>query len=175
MSGTNNTANATATSTTSGSICTATSTSSSGANVKKDSIIHFDFRALNHTLTESSFANPCKKLDGTDIDTNFQNANKADIQNARAIDINITSDGPRYFYCKQANGTPKGHCSNGMVFDINIDSNKLTQFQNNAVATKPPMIKGRSPAVYRHFRSTIKCQQRFASICEQFVFVVLAL
>ncbi|KAI9721181.1 MAG: hypothetical protein M1812_002342 [Candelaria pacifica] len=165
----NSTANATTTSTTAGSTSTSTSTSSSSAvttvtvglnngttlrfdppflqNVKKDSIIHFDFRAVNHTLTESSFANPCKKLDGTDIDTNFQNVNKADIPEAKAIDIKITSDGPRYFYCKQANGTPKGHCSNGMVFGINIDNKAFTEFQNKAIATKPPMIRGRSPVV----------------------------
>lgn len=107
--------------------------------------IHFDFRAANHTLTESSLYNPCTKLDGTDVDTNFQNVNKADIPELKPFDLTIDSDKPRFFYCKQANHTPKGHCSKGMVFAINTDEATFHQFEKNAEATLPK-IKGRFAA-----------------------------
>lgn len=107
--------------------------------------IHFDFRAVNHTLTESSLENPCKKLDGTAIDTNFQNVNKGDIPEFKPFDLTVDSDKPRFFYCKQANGTPKGHCSKGMVFSINTDAATFGQFEANALATLPK-IKGRFAA-----------------------------
>lgn len=106
--------------------------------------IHFDFRAANHTLTESSLYNPCTKLDGTDVDTNFQNVNKADIPELKPFDLVVENDKPRFFYCKQANHTPKSHCGKGMVFAINTDEATFGQFEKNAEATLPK-IKGRSP------------------------------
>ena len=117
------------------------------ANINQGSKIHFDFRAKNHTLTESSFNAPCTKLDGTTIDTNFHNVNLADIPNQNATDIVITSPAtqPRWFYCKQANGTPQGHCGQGMVFAINTNQTQYNQFLAKAEATLPK-VKGRSPA-----------------------------
>ena len=107
--------------------------------------IHFDFRAANHTLTESSLYEPCKKLTGTTVDTNFQNVNKGDIPEFKPFDLVIDSEQPRFFYCKQANGTPKGHCGKGMVFSVNTDGATFSQFQKNAQATLPK-IKGRTVA-----------------------------
>lgn len=107
--------------------------------------IHFDFRAANHTLTESSLDAPCKKLSGTDVDTNFQNVNKADIPEFKPFDLVIDSDRPRFFYCKQQNGTPKSHCGMGMVFSVNTDDYTFRQFEKNAMATLPK-IKGRMVA-----------------------------
>lgn len=112
---------------------------------KKGDMIRFDFRAANHTLTESSFNDPCKKLDGTNIDTNFMNANKEDVPNAKPFDLVLDTDAdkPRWFYCKQANGQPNGHCANGMVFAINPKSEgQFNEFLMKAKATLPK-IKGR--------------------------------
>lgn len=97
--------------------------------------LHFDFRALNHTLTESSLEAPCAKLMGTDVDTNFQNVNKMDIPNFKPFDLTITEDKPRFFYCKQANRTPNGHCGKGMVFAVNVDESTFDRFEKNAEAT----------------------------------------
>ncbi|MCJ1426603.1 hypothetical protein MMC29_004506 [Sticta canariensis] len=110
--------------------------------------IHFDFRAANHTLTESSLNDPCKKLAGTTVDTNFQNVNKNDIPEFKPFDLVIDSDKPRFFYCKQQNNTPRGHCKKGMVFSVNTDAATFSQFQTNAGATIPtlPKIKGRTVA-----------------------------
>lgn len=108
--------------------------------------IHFDFRAVNHTLTESSLYEPCKKLAGTTVDTNFQNVNKNDIPELTPFDLVIDSDKPRFFYCRQAIMTPNSHCGKGMVFSVNTDGATFSQFQQNAKATLPivPKIKGRS-------------------------------
>lgn len=111
--------------------------------VKRGEEVVFDFRKLNHTLTESTFWNPCMKKANTPIDTNFQNANPDDVPLAKAVTIKFDSDESRFFYCKQANGTPRGHCSNGMVFAVNVDENGFRKFQDNAKATLPK-IKGRS-------------------------------
>lgn len=146
---------ATATSTATGAVATVTVGLQNGTVLKFDppylpkvavgQKIHFDFRAVNHTLTESSLENPCTKLVGTTIDTNFQNVNKEDIPEFKPFDLTIDSDQPRFFYCKQANRTPKGHCSKGMVFSVNTDAATFGQFQQNALATLPK-IKGRYAA-----------------------------
>lgn len=104
--------------------------------------IHFDFRAANHTLTESSLTDPCTKLAGSTVDTNFQNANKADIPELTPFDLAIDSDRPRYFYCKQGN---KAHCAKGMVFSVNTDEATFRLFEANAKAVAPTLkIKGRA-------------------------------
>ncbi|KAI9840228.1 MAG: hypothetical protein M1838_004149 [Thelocarpon superellum] len=107
--------------------------------------IHFDFRFKNHTLTESSFDRPCTKLAGSTVDTNFHNVNLADIANQNATDLvlDTPSTKPRWFYCKQDNGTPQGHCGQGMVFAINTDETTFAQFLTKAEATLPK-IKGRT-------------------------------
>ena len=109
--------------------------------------IHFDFRALNHTFTESSFANPCTKNPYAQFDTDFNNVNPNDIPNFKPFDITLDSGRPRFFYCRQANKTPKSHCAAGMVFAVNVDDYTFTQFLANAKVDGLPKIKGRTPVV----------------------------
>lgn len=104
--------------------------------------IHFDFRTANHTLTESSLENPCKKLSGTEVDTNFQNVNQLDIPELKPFDLTVRDGKPRFFYCKQKNGTPEGHCAKGMLWALNADAATFEKFLKNAEATLPK-IKGR--------------------------------
>ncbi|KAI9761781.1 MAG: hypothetical protein M1840_001700 [Geoglossum simile] len=117
-------------------------------HVKRGEKIIFDFRKQNHTLTESSFDKPCTKLNDGAFDTNFMNVNVDDKPNFSTVTFDVDSDGERYFYCRQGNGTPNGHCSAGMVFAINISPEKFKKFQSAAKATLPsPKIKGRSPSL----------------------------
>lgn len=109
--------------------------------------IHFDFRAINHTFTESSFDRPCTKIPGAQFDTNFDNFNPNDIPNFKPFDITLDGDRPRFFYCKQANKTPNSHCGRGMVFAINVDAQTFEQFQRNAAVDGFPRIKGRAPVL----------------------------
>ncbi|KAI9751866.1 MAG: hypothetical protein M1815_000882 [Lichina confinis] len=115
------------------------------ANIKKGDTIHFDFRAVNHTLTESSFEEPCNKLADGAIDTNFANANADDTPNLVPFDLTLDTDAdmPRWFYCKQAKATPNSHCGKGMVFAINPKSaDQFKEFLTTAESTLPK-IKGR--------------------------------
>lgn len=109
--------------------------------------IHFDFRAINHTFTESSFEKPCTKIPGAQFDTNFDNVNPNDIPNFKPFDITLDGDRPRFFYCKQANRTPNSHCGKGMVFAINVDAQTFEQFKRNAAVDGLPKIKGRAPVL----------------------------
>jgi len=108
--------------------------------------IHFDFRAANHTFTESSFETPCTKSPTAQFDTNFGNFNPDDIPNIHPFDITLSGSESRFFYCKQGNKTPASHCGKGMVFAINVDAATFAQFQANAAIDGFPKIKGRSAA-----------------------------
>jgi hypothetical protein len=116
-------------------------------NVGQGQRIHFDFRAINHTFTESSFEKPCTKIPGAQFDTNFGNFNPDDIPNFKPFDITLESDKPRFFYCKQGNKTPNSHCGKGMVFAINVDAYTFAEFQKNAAVDGFPKIKGRAPVL----------------------------
>jgi len=111
-------------------------------NVGAGQRIHFDLRALNHTVTESSFEHPCTKLANAQFDTVFNNFNPNDIPNLHPFDITLDSDQPRFFYCRQGAGTSKSHCQKGMVFAINIDEEMFSQFAANAAVDN---IVQRSP------------------------------
>ncbi|KAF5856222.1 hypothetical protein ETB97_007698 [Aspergillus alliaceus] len=103
--------------------------------VGQGSRVHFDFRAINHTLTESTFQSPCTKLFGTDIDTDFNNPNPSDIPNLHPFDYTFASNKPRFFYCKQGAGTSDSHCRRGEVFAVNVDQATFAEFQRRAMST----------------------------------------
>ncbi|KAF2756945.1 hypothetical protein EJ05DRAFT_48578 [Pseudovirgaria hyperparasitica] len=94
----------------------------------------FDFRARNHTLTESSLADPCKRKEGG-VDTLFANFNPDNQAGKFLFTLKIESDQARYFYCKQGNGGANGHCKAGMVFGVNIDQGVFDTFVQNAKNT----------------------------------------
>ncbi|KAG8706734.1 hypothetical protein FRC08_000890 [Ceratobasidium sp. 394] len=82
-------------------------------------IVSFQFRSKNHTITQSTFADPCRKLEFTSTSgqIGFDSGFMAVAANADAFPtFNITVNGtdPVWAYCRQAN-----HCGNGMVFAIN--------------------------------------------------------
>ncbi|KAF2843702.1 hypothetical protein M501DRAFT_985799 [Patellaria atrata CBS 101060] len=121
-------------------------------HAKKNTHIKFDFRRLNHTLTESTLHNPCKaKAEGFDSGFNFFNEN--DVPGSKLLDflVNTEDDVPRWFYCRQANGTPNGHCSNGMVFAFNVNEEEFEEFQRNANATLEDVPAARSKRGYARF------------------------
>jgi hypothetical protein len=116
--------------------------------VEKGTKLVFDFRKLNHTLTESTFANPCMKKPGG-LDTDFHNFNANDVpgQNTTTFVIDSDPSTPRWFYCKQANGKANGHCHNGMVFAINTDMGTFQKFKENAEKT-PVTLPGKRTKRY---------------------------
>ncbi|QRV86154.1 hypothetical protein RhiJN_14172 [Ceratobasidium sp. AG-Ba] len=86
-------------------------------------IVSFQFKSKNHTITQSSFADPCRKLEFTSTtgQVGFDSGFMAVAANAEAFptfNITVKDTTPVWAYCRQAN-----HCGNGMVFAINaVDS-----------------------------------------------------
>jgi len=94
--------------------------------------VTFEFRNKNHTITRSSFAEPCARLGGaTGFDSGFIPVPDGTSPKEYSILINDTA--PIWAYCAQGN-----HCGQGMVFSINSpetpDRNFAT-FLNTAKAT----------------------------------------
>lgn len=82
-------------------------------------IVSFQFKSKNHTVTQSSFADPCRKLEFTSttnqvgFDSSFM-AVAADASAFPTYNITVNDTAPIWAYCRQAN-----HCGGGMVFAIN--------------------------------------------------------
>ncbi|KAG9102824.1 hypothetical protein FRC06_001013 [Ceratobasidium sp. 370] len=82
-------------------------------------IVSFQFKSKNHTVTQSSFADPCRKLEFTSttgqvgFDSGFM-AVAADASAFPTFNITVNDTAPVWAYCRQAN-----HCGTGMVFAIN--------------------------------------------------------
>lgn len=110
-------------------------------NKRRGARIHFDFRAQSHTLTESTFEEPCKKIANARVDTDFNNVNPEDRPNFKPFDITLDTDVdvPRWFYCKAFNGQANGHCAKGMVFAINPKSEE--QFQEFLAKAQATILK----------------------------------
>jgi len=98
--------------------------------------VTFEFQASNHTATQSSFADPCRKLALTSttgqigFDSDFQPASaNATVFPTYTISVNDTT--PIWVYCRQT-----GHCGKGMVFAVNPPQtgNTYQAFMSNAIA-----------------------------------------
>jgi len=97
----------------------------------------FHFYPKNHTVTKSSFTNPCGKVEGG-FSSGFQPVPANQTDNFPTFTITINDTQPVWVYCGQAAGTPASHCGQGMVFAVNCgadgSSNSFTNFQNAALA-----------------------------------------
>jgi plastocyanin len=92
--------------------------------------VTFRFWAKNHTLVQSTFADPCTP--SGDIFAGFHPSNITNNQPNGTIyfdtaSFQIGTDAPLWFYCAQAD-----HCQKGMTFAINAPPAKVAEF--NAVA-----------------------------------------
>ncbi len=106
-----------------------------------DHISHFCHKILiistaslskNHTLTQSSFANPCTRLSDDSLDSGFQfvAANSTTVPQYSFTMTNVPAGTPLWFYCRQAD-----HCQKGMVFAVNPTADKTFQaFQQKAMS-----------------------------------------
>jgi len=93
--------------------------------------VTFQFHQKNHTVTQSSFADPCTALSlsspGTvSFDSGFMPvATNATTFPTVTIQINDTT--PFWAYCRQTN--PVSHCESGMVFSVNAVENSANSFE----------------------------------------------
>jgi len=99
--------------------------------------IEFIFHPKNHSVVQSTFANPCTRLplnSTTGIEgftTGFQPAQASDTDLTK-ITLRVNSTSPIWAYCSQAT-----HCQSGMVFAINAPEtgNTFDKFVANAKAS----------------------------------------
>ncbi|KAK0245841.1 hypothetical protein EDD85DRAFT_802322 [Armillaria nabsnona] len=109
----------------------------------------FHFNPKNHTVTQSSFADPCGPKEGG-LDSGFMPvaANSTDSPPTWTITVNDTQ--PIWVYCKQAAKTPASHCGQGMVFAVNcgLDGapNSFTNFKSAALAVGASLSAAASAA-----------------------------
>ncbi|TDL27627.1 hypothetical protein BD410DRAFT_762738 [Rickenella mellea] len=101
--------------------------------------VFFTFMQKNHTVTRSSFENPCSPLPQPDgFDSGFQPVADTDTTGPFPTALFVVPDtNPVWVYCRQAN-----HCQQGMVFAINPGT-QFAAFQAAAMAlgsssTAPP-------------------------------------
>jgi plastocyanin len=104
--------------------------------------ISFQFQAKNHSVTQSTFANPCQiqTTPAQGIDSGFQFvANTSTTLPQWSFTVDNTS-APLWFFCAQTN--PVSHCEAGMVFSVNANPNSAKSF---AVYQQAAM--GNAPAI----------------------------
>jgi len=106
-----------------------------GANVGDQVVFHF--HAKNHTVTQSSFADPCGPLAGG-LNSGFNPVPANQTDNLPTFTVEVKDTKPIWVYCAQGAGTPASHCGQGMVFAINCGQdgspNSFTNFKNSALA-----------------------------------------
>jgi len=113
-----------------------------------DSVL-FVFHKQNHTVTESTFAKPCNKKEGTTFDSGFVPNPNNTITPAPTYLYTVTSLEPSWWYCKQRTGS---HCGKGMVFAINPTPErtfakfKEVAIQLNGTASATPAAPAASTA-----------------------------
>jgi len=93
--------------------------------------VEFFFNPKNHTVTQSSFTEPCERLQVSTgqvgLDSGFTHATTVS-QNTSGFSFVVNNTAPLWFYCRQT-----GHCTDGMVFAVNANANKTyAAFLENA-------------------------------------------
>jgi len=92
----------------------------------RDTVV-FQFEQKNHTVTQSSFAAPCKKL--VNATTGFVGFDSGFMPVAAGVtafptwNLTINDTSPIWAYCRQAT-----HCGQGMVFAVNSDESGPNNF-----------------------------------------------
>ncbi|KAL0961430.1 hypothetical protein HGRIS_006376 [Hohenbuehelia grisea] len=99
-------------------------------NATVNSTITFRFTGApgNHTVTQSSFTNPCDPLAGG-FDSGWVFIPPSNVSTAPEWNLTITNGTrPLWFYCKQL--LPGPHCNAGMVGAINAPASGANTFDN---------------------------------------------
>ncbi|KAF8831784.1 hypothetical protein HHX47_DHR1000871 [Lentinula edodes] len=93
--------------------------------------VTFEFHQKNHTVTQSSFADPCTALSASSPGTvSFDSGFMPVATNATTfptVTIQINDTKPFWAYCRQS--TPVSHCESGMVFSVNAVENSNSSFE----------------------------------------------
>jgi len=119
--------------------------------------VTFEFRPKNHTVTQSSFNDPCRPLADTSktgqtgFNSGFNFFVAPDATSFPVFTIKINDTAPIWGYCQQSQ--PSSHCGAGMVFSINAVESGANNFANfqalakriNGTATAPTTSTSSTP------------------------------
>jgi len=109
----------------------------------------FHFHAKNHTVSQSSFADPCGLKEGG-FDSGFTPVPVNQTDNLPTYTVTVNDTQPIWVYCRQAGKTPASHCGQGMVFAVNcgLDGapNSFTNFKKSALAVGASLAAAASAA-----------------------------
>ncbi|KAI0068418.1 hypothetical protein BV25DRAFT_1793298 [Artomyces pyxidatus] len=99
--------------------------------------VMFHFNPKNHTVTQSTFAQPCTKAENG-FDSSFNPVAVGTTVGNPTFSITVNTTAPIWVYCRQGENTAASHCGKGMVFSINPgadgSSNSFANFQAEALA-----------------------------------------
>ncbi|KAI1418126.1 Cupredoxin [Hypoxylon sp. FL1857] len=91
-------------------------------------MVIFTFMSMNHTATQSTFAEPCKIMEGG-MDSGFRPNPNNTVNPPPQVAMQVMTTDPLWFYCRQS-----GHCGKGMTFSINPTAEKTqAMFQSMAI------------------------------------------
>ncbi|KAI0003402.1 Cupredoxin [Russula compacta] len=116
-------------------------------------VVTFNFMQKNHTVTQSTFANPCSPLAGG-FDSGFVpvSANNTNGPFPQA-QFQVTDTNPVWVYCRQT-----GHCQQGMVFAVN-PGDKFSAFQAAAMGNTTATTSASTAAASATSTSTSSTSQ----------------
>ncbi|KAJ6523990.1 hypothetical protein B0H19DRAFT_1085449 [Mycena capillaripes] len=99
-------------------------------------VVTFQFLSMNHSVTQTSFANPCEPLAGG-INSGFKAVINATIFPSFSFTVDDAST-PLLFSSAQT--VPASECNNGMVFSINQDPNSVESFAAFQAKADPDLL-----------------------------------
>jgi len=105
-------------------------------------IVSFQFLTKNHSVTQSSFTDPCTRLTTPTlgIDSDYQPVPTDATMIPQWSFTVVNASAPLWFFCKQ--GT---HCKSGMVFAVNPSADKTFEaFKARATGGTPSSSTGSS-------------------------------
>jgi plastocyanin len=112
-------------------------------------VVVFEFHQKNHTVTQSSFDDPCRKLNAngvTGFDSGFMPVGDDETTDFPTWNFTVTDTTPVWAYCRQQ--LPSSHCGAGMVFAINsveTSPRNFSAFQNVAKALNGTAVLSTNP------------------------------
>ncbi|KAJ7235878.1 Cupredoxin [Mycena haematopus] len=98
----------------------------------------FHFNPKNHSVFQSSFADPCGLKDGGFASPFMPVAANSSVDSRPTFTVTVNDTNPIWVYCAQAANTAASHCGQGMVFAVNCPAdntaNSLGNFTKAALA-----------------------------------------
>ncbi|TFY77641.1 hypothetical protein EWM64_g6370 [Hericium alpestre] len=107
-------------------------------NANSGDTVTFHFNPNNHSVTQSSFQEPCTNLTGG-FDSGFKPVDvKTGFNQGPTFQITVNDTNPIFVHCNQMANTTGSYCGAGMVFAVNAGApgskNSFQAFSDSALA-----------------------------------------